>query len=43
MKTEIVLLSNGYMEVVCIDPWLEPLKRHYIIRRTVDYNSICLQ
>jgi hypothetical protein len=43
MSTSITILANGYMEIICIDPWLEPLKRHYIIRRTVDYASICLQ
>jgi hypothetical protein len=43
MSTSITILANAYMEVACIDPWLAPLLRHYIIRRTVDYNSICLQ
>jgi hypothetical protein len=43
MHTEIILLANGYMEVVCIDPWLEGIKRHWLIRRTVDYSRICLQ
>lgn len=43
MHTEIILLANGYMEVCCCDPWLEGLKRHWFIRRTVDYARICLQ
>lgn len=40
MSTSIVLLSGGYLEVICIDPWLEALRRHYQIRRTVDYRCI---
>jgi hypothetical protein len=43
MSTSITLLANGYLEVLCTDPWLSPLRRHYIIRRTVDYASICIQ
>lgn len=40
MSTTLTLLANGYLEIVCIDPWLPPLRRHYSIRRTVDYCSI---
>jgi hypothetical protein len=40
MSTSITVLSGGYLEVACIDPWLAPLLRHYVIRRTVDFNSI---
>lgn len=43
MSTSITLLSGGYIEVICFDPWLPPLLRHYLIRRTVDFKSICLQ
>jgi hypothetical protein len=43
MSTSITLLANGYLEVLCTDPWLSPLRRHYIIRRVVDYASICIQ
>lgn len=43
MSTSITLLANGYLEIVCTDPWRSPLCRHYIIRRTVDYTSICVQ
>jgi hypothetical protein len=43
MHTEIVLLAGGYMEVTCYDPWMPELKRHWVIRRTVDYSRICLQ
>lgn len=42
MLTQIILLSSAYMEVCCIDPWLPEMKRHWIIRRTVDYSQICL-
>jgi len=42
MTTCIVLLSNGYMEYVCIDPWLPALRRHWRYVRTVDYREICL-
>lgn len=41
MSTSITVLSGGYMEIACIDPWLAPLLRHYVIRRTVDYARIC--
>jgi hypothetical protein len=36
MSTSITILANGYMEITCVNPWAEPLKRHYVIRRTVD-------
>jgi hypothetical protein len=41
MSTSITILSGGYMEIACIDPWLAPLLRHYVIRRTVDYSRVC--
>lgn len=40
MSTSITVLSGGYMEIACFDPWLAPLRRHYQIRRTVDYSLI---
>lgn len=43
LHTELVLLAYAYLEVTCIDPWLEGTKRHWVIRRTVDYSRICLQ
>jgi len=43
MHTEITLLANAYMEMFCWDMWEAPTKRHWIIRRTVDYSRICLQ
>jgi hypothetical protein len=39
----IILLANAYMELTCIDPWMIESKRHWVIRRTVDYNRICIQ
>jgi len=42
LHTEIILLANGYMEVVCPDHELPEMQRHWIIRRTVDYKAICL-
>lgn len=39
----IVLLAGCYMELTCIDPWLPDLKRHWVIRRTVDYSRVCMQ
>jgi hypothetical protein len=43
MHTEITLLANAYMEMFCWDMWEVATKRHWIIRRTVDYSRICLQ
>ncbi|WP_260854704.1 hypothetical protein [Paraburkholderia sp. BCC1884] len=43
MSTSIALLANGYLEILCIDPWLAPVCRHYVVRRTVDYDDVCLQ
>lgn len=40
MSTTITLLANGYLEVICFDPWMPPMQRHYQIRRTVDYRSV---
>jgi hypothetical protein len=42
MSTSITLLANGYLEIACAQPWLPLLSRRYVIRRTVDYTSICL-
>jgi hypothetical protein len=41
MSTTLTLLSGGYLEIACANPWMaDPMKRHYVIRRTVDYRSI---
>jgi hypothetical protein len=39
----LTFLANAYIECVCYDPWLPEVKRHWTIRRTVDYSGICLQ
>lgn len=41
LHTVLVLLANAYMELTCIDPWMVESKRHWVIRRTVDYSRIC--
>jgi hypothetical protein len=28
MSTSIAILANGYLEIVCLDPWLPLLYRH---------------
>ena len=43
MHTVIVLLASAYIEVGCYDPWMPEIKRHWLVRRTVDYSRICLQ
>jgi len=43
LHTVIVLLASAYMELCCIDPWLPEQKRHWVIRRTVDYSRVCMQ
>jgi hypothetical protein len=40
MSTTLTILSGGYLEIACANPWAEPLRRHYVIRRTVDWSSI---
>jgi hypothetical protein len=41
MSTSITVLSGGYLEVACVNPWvLLPMKRAYVIRRTVDYSRV---
>jgi hypothetical protein len=43
LHTVLVMLANAYMEMTCIDPWETEVRRHWVIRRTVDYSRICLQ
>jgi len=42
LHTVLVILSNCYMEMVCVDPELPVMQRHWVIRRTVDFDSVCL-
>lgn len=43
IHTAIVLLANGYLEVACFDMERTELRRHWVVRRTVDYSRICIQ
>lgn len=40
LHTVLILLANGYIETACYDMWLPEMKRHWILRRTVDYGQI---
>lgn len=40
IHTALVLLANAYLEICCYDMERSELRRHWIIRRTVDHNSI---
>lgn len=41
LHTVIVLLANAYMEIACPDMELPEMRRHWLIRRTVDLGSVC--
>lgn len=41
IHTAIVLLANGYIEVACFDMERSELRRHWIVRHTVDYSNVC--
>lgn len=41
LHTVIVLLSNAYLEIACPDMELPEIRRHWMIRRTVDYGQVC--
>ncbi len=43
LHTVIVLLSNAYLEIACVDMERSELRRHWVVRRTVDYSRICIQ
>jgi hypothetical protein len=40
LHTVLVLLANAYLEIACPDMEATELRRHWIIRRTVDMNSL---
>ncbi len=40
LHTVLVLLSGGYLEVCCHNMEATELRRHWVIRRTVDYRHI---
>jgi hypothetical protein len=39
----IILMANAYLEYTCINPWVEPLCRTWVYRRTVDLSGVVLQ
>ncbi|CAG4900564.1 hypothetical protein [Paraburkholderia saeva] len=41
LHTVLVLLSNAYLEIACHDMEQPELKRHWVIRRTVDLKHVC--
>lgn len=41
LHTVLVILSGGYMEVACVNPEAAEMKRHWLIRRTVDLKHVC--
>ena len=40
LHTEIVPLAGGYLEVACPDMELPELRRHWTIRRLVDWKHV---
>lgn len=40
LHTVLVLLANAYMEIACPDMEMPEMRRHWSIRRTVDYAAI---
>lgn len=41
VHTAIVLLANAYLEICCYDMERSELRRHWVVRRTVDYKNVC--
>jgi hypothetical protein len=40
LHTVIIVLANAYLEVVCADMYLPEMKRHWVVRRTVDLAQV---
>lgn len=40
LHTVIVLLSNAYLEIACVNMEAPEMRRHWLMRRTVDYRHI---
>lgn len=40
LHTVLVMLANGYLEVACPDMDQPEMRRHWTIRRTVDYRNV---
>lgn len=41
LHTVLVILANAYLEIACPDYDAPGMQRHWVIRRTVDFNRIC--
>jgi len=40
LHTVLVLLSNAYLEIACLDMEAPEMRRHWMIRRTVDLRYV---
>ena len=40
LHTVLILLANAYMEVACPDMEAPEMRRHWLIRRTVDFRHV---
>lgn len=40
VHTVIIVLANAYLEVACADMYLPEMKRHWVVRRTVDLAQV---
>jgi hypothetical protein len=40
VHTEIIPLANAYLEVACGDMYMPEMRRHWIVRRTVDLADV---
>jgi hypothetical protein len=40
LHTVLVLLANAYLEIACPDMEQPEMRRHWMMRRTVDLNSV---
>ena len=40
LHTVLVLLANAYLEIACPDMEQPELRRHWLMRRTVDLNHV---
>jgi len=40
LHTVLILLANAYMEVACPDMEAPEMRRHWLIRRTVDFRNV---
>jgi hypothetical protein len=40
VHTVIIVLANAYLEIACADMYLPEIKRHWVVRRTVDLSQV---